>query len=179
MDPPPGFLFYLDIMGAGWWRLSADTMTRGKIRSVSGFSIGASMVWDWLIERRIQEAQKAGEFENLPGAGKPLQLREHPHSDPAWQMAYHLLENAGHAPLWVEMTREARRDLEKAREDWRQACLHWPEEDSRRSRAERRFERRIAKINKQIEAINLSVPLPAFQWSKLDPAVEKLRIVNS
>ncbi|WP_076262463.1 DUF1992 domain-containing protein [Intrasporangium flavum] len=38
--------------------------------------------WESAVERQIREAQERGEFDNLPGAGKPLDLRDS--SDPDW-----------------------------------------------------------------------------------------------
>jgi len=35
-----------------------------------------------LVDRRIREAQERGEFDNLPGAGKPLDLSDA--DDPEW-----------------------------------------------------------------------------------------------
>ena len=40
---------------------------------------------DWsesLVERRIREAVERGDFDDLPGAGKPLDLRDA--GDPEW-----------------------------------------------------------------------------------------------
>ncbi len=39
--------------------------------------------WESWIERQIREAQERGEFENLPGAGKPIPGLDKPH-DPLW-----------------------------------------------------------------------------------------------
>ncbi len=41
-----------------------------------------------LAERRIREAQARGEFDNLPGAGKPLDLRDA--DDPDWWLKRYL-----------------------------------------------------------------------------------------
>jgi hypothetical protein len=38
--------------------------------------------WESAVERQIREAQERGEFDNLPGAGKPLDL--HDSGDPDW-----------------------------------------------------------------------------------------------
>ena len=50
-----------------------------------------------LAERRIDEAVARGEFDNLPGAGRPLDLDD---EDPLWpeevRMAKRILRNAGY-----------------------------------------------------------------------------------
>ena len=67
------------------------------------------------IEERIHEAQARGEFDNLPGTGKPLNLDENPFSgDKA--LAYSLLKQNGYAPPEVELAKEIRTRFEKAQE---------------------------------------------------------------
>ncbi len=58
-----------------------------------------------MVERKIAEAYAAGLFDDLKDAGRPLDLRRNPFQDPAWRLAYHVLENAGMAPAWVEERR--------------------------------------------------------------------------
>src|SRR4051812_16189036 len=38
--------------------------------------------WESSVERQIREAQERGDFDNLPGAGKPLDLSDS--GDPDW-----------------------------------------------------------------------------------------------
>jgi DnaJ family protein C protein 28 len=64
------------------------------------------------VEELIQEAQKRGEFSNLPGAGKPLQFEENTYAgDKA--LGYHLLKNNGYAPPEVELANEIRKERER------------------------------------------------------------------
>jgi hypothetical protein len=63
--------------------------------------------WGGYVERTIREAQERGEFDNLPGAGKPLDLEENPFAG-EWQSAFRIAKNAGAVPLWVELDREIR-----------------------------------------------------------------------
>ena len=65
------------------------------------------------IDEQIYEAQARGDFDNLPGAGKPLHLDENPFTgDKA--MAYSLLKQNGYAPPEVELAKEIRTRFEKA-----------------------------------------------------------------
>ena len=54
------------------------------------------MVLLYLAERKIEEAIARGEFDNLPGAGRPLDLDD---EDPLWpeevRMARRILRNSG------------------------------------------------------------------------------------
>jgi hypothetical protein len=49
-------------------------------------------------EDRIKRAYKDGEFENLPGYGKPLQLDDLSAVPEELRMAYRLLKNSGYSP---------------------------------------------------------------------------------
>ena len=60
----------------------------------------------YLAERKIEEAIARGEFDDLPGAGRPLDLDD---EDPLWpeevRMARRILKNSGfdHADLLSEL----------------------------------------------------------------------------
>lgn len=49
-------------------------------------------------ERRIQEAQKEGAFDHLPGEGRPLDLEDDSAVPQELRMAYKVLKNAGYLP---------------------------------------------------------------------------------
>lgn len=65
----------------------------------------------WLIdewaERHIQEAQRKGELDSLPGSGEPLELDDDFHVPPELRAGYRLLKNAGCLPPELEMRKEA------------------------------------------------------------------------
>jgi hypothetical protein len=59
-----------------------------------------------LAERRIQEAMERGDFDNLPGRGKPLVQEDLSGVPEDLRMAYKILKNAGCVPPEVELTNE-------------------------------------------------------------------------
>lgn len=59
-----------------------------------------------LAEERIREAQDRGEFDNLPGQGRPLQLEDDSHVPEELRMAYKLLRNGGYLPPEIEERKE-------------------------------------------------------------------------
>jgi hypothetical protein len=65
----------------------------------------------WLIdewaERHIQEAQRKGELDSLPGSGEPLELDDDSHVPSELRAGYRLLKNAGCLPPELEMRKEA------------------------------------------------------------------------
>lgn len=64
---------------------------------------------DQMAESRIAEAQRRGEFERLPGAGKPLRLDDDRFVPATLRSAYRLLRNAGFVPPELERRRQIRR----------------------------------------------------------------------
>ncbi len=59
-----------------------------------------------IAEGRIKEAIKEGEFENLRGKGKPLNLEDLSHVPPELRAAYIVLKNAGILPEEVHLKKE-------------------------------------------------------------------------
>lgn len=64
--------------------------------------------WESVTERLIREAQERGEFDDLPGHGRPITVDENPYAGDMG-LAFHLLRNAGVAPPWIETDKEVRR----------------------------------------------------------------------
>ena len=62
-----------------------------------------------IAEGRIREAMEQGVFENLPGAGKPLDLEEYFNTPEDLRMAFSILKNANCAPPEVELLKEVAR----------------------------------------------------------------------
>src|SRR3954452_13836720 len=67
---------------------------------------------DWmesLVERRIREAMERGDFDDLPGAGRPLELRDA--DDPHWWLKSYLrrekIDLAAVLPPALALRREA------------------------------------------------------------------------
>lgn len=63
-------------------------------------------VFDSLAEQRIADALRRGEFDHLPGAGRPLVFDDEPLLSPEQRMANHLLRNAGVSPPEIGLRKE-------------------------------------------------------------------------
>ena len=50
----------------------------------------------FVAERKIEQALQEGEFDNLPGMGKPLAMENLSHLPPELRMAYTILKNSGY-----------------------------------------------------------------------------------
>ena len=109
-----------------------------------------------LVERLIAEAIERGEFDDLPGRGKPLpRPDENEVYAGEWRMAFGILKNAGVAPPWIEADKEVRR-LREARD----SLL----EQARRAGAlmRRRYRDQLAELveahDRAVEQVNTQAP---------------------
>ena len=59
-----------------------------------------------LVEERIRSAQRSGEFDNLEGAGKPLEAEDMSRVPQELRMAYRILKNANCLPPEIELHKE-------------------------------------------------------------------------
>lgn len=71
------------------------------------------MLFSRIAENRIREAMAQGQFENLPGAGQPLNLEDYFKTPEDLRMAYSILRSANCVPVEVELLNEVSR-LERA-----------------------------------------------------------------
>jgi hypothetical protein len=67
---------------------------------------GAVGLIERLAEQRILEAQRKGEFDNLPGKGKPLEIEDLSALPDDLRMAYHVLKNAHVLPPEAELLKD-------------------------------------------------------------------------
>ncbi|HSR29341.1 MAG TPA: DnaJ family domain-containing protein [Anaerolineae bacterium] len=153
--------------------------------------------WESWLDQQIREAQESGKFDNLPGKGKPLDLAPNPYAQDR-ELAFKVLKDAGYAPDWIELDKAIRGKLERARAklarhwEWREARLRelanrsdsWSEAERWRvlqswQRAVGSLEVEIEGINEEIAELNLKVPSPRFQRSRVDSAHEIQRLMES
>ena len=76
---------------------------------------------DQIAERHILQAMERGEFDDLPGTGRPLALEDDRLIPEHLRAGYRLLKNAGYLPPDVQALREVR-DSEVAERRARAAC---------------------------------------------------------
>ena len=63
-------------------------------------------ILDQVAERHIQQAAQLGEFDDLPGAGKPVALDDDALIPDELRAGYRLLKNVGYLPQEVQLTKE-------------------------------------------------------------------------
>lgn len=143
--------------------------------------------WSALVEEQIQEAMRKGVFDNLSGAGKPLDLPRNPYLDPEMEIAFKILQDHGFAPEWIEADKEVRGRIAKWRtrllREWESysralaVCERKPEpwRGVRRQQAEDAWQKRwsalqreLALLNHDIDILNLKIPLVWLHRPRLD-----------
>jgi len=62
--------------------------------------------YEKIVEDRIKKAQRRGEFDALPGAGKRLELTDDRHIPEDLRLAYKILKNADFLPPEIELKKE-------------------------------------------------------------------------
>ncbi|RMG60180.1 MAG: DUF1992 domain-containing protein [Deltaproteobacteria bacterium] len=63
------------------------------------------IIWK-IADEKIREAMERGEFDNLPGKGKPVEIEDLSLVPPDLRPAYKLLKNAGYLPPEMELRKE-------------------------------------------------------------------------
>ena len=126
--------------------------------------------WGDFIEQQIREAIDRGEFDNLPGRGRPQEFAQ-PHGDPSLEMANKIVRDAGFAPAWLDAEKEIDHLQQEAEKSvlrswrWRETNRGDAIEDPRWveaewSKARDLFEQRLEAINTRILSYNLLLPPP-------------------
>lgn len=131
-------------------------------------------------EGQIESALRRGEFNNLPGAGKPLQLDSNPFTKDT-ALATDLLKKNGFSSPVLQEKREIETAVSKAE---KKLLLIWQLYDgTEKSRAKwqaakETFSEEITKINKRILTFNLKAPsvqlhIPSVRVNERIEAVQK------
>lgn len=131
------------------------------------------------IDKQIREAMERGDFDNLRGKGKPLNLARDPNVPEDWELAFNLLKNAGYAPSWIESYNEVR----AAREKLFAPLTHFqnapPQNEKERARAQAKlveqFRAQAAELNRLIDTYNLKAPTSQVHLRRIriDYEIEK------
>jgi DnaJ family protein C protein 28 len=136
--------------------------------------------WRDLVSKRIEEAMRRGDFDNLSGRGKPVDVSSEPFVPEDQQMAFKLLQNNDLTPDWIAERKEVLKSIEgfraklaavaaQARGQWEAAA-----DDARRHdvgmtwlRWIARWEAEIAEMNRRVMTLNLRQPSIHLEVFKL------------
>ncbi|CAM8910424.1 unnamed protein product [Rhodiola kirilowii] len=124
-----------------------------------------------VVERRIWQSMLEGDFENLPGKGKPLDLSSNPHVDPAEDTLYRILSRNKCAPEWVELNKEIRSKVAEWRFSLKKEWVHKCEGNySKWDQRSEELKLQMRGINDMVFRYNLIVPFGrqmfGLKWEK-------------
>lgn len=123
------------------------------------------------IEEQIRRAIEEGQFDNLPGKGKPLKLENNPHENPEWRLTYIMLKNSGFSLPWLEERREIDERVEKAQADlqraWNKLKSSGQAEGGWEGAVEA-YRQQVGELNQRIKHYNLIVPSAQFHMRVID-----------
>jgi hypothetical protein len=84
------------------------------------------MKFDSLVEQKIREAMAAGEFDDLEGKGRPIDLSTYFSAPEEWRASFAVLKNAGVVPEEMELRKEIHRvkqEFESCTDEARRSTL--------------------------------------------------------
>lgn len=111
-----------------------------------------------LAEKQIAAAAADGAFTNLPGRGAPLRWDDDAAVPGEWRLAFHILRSNGFAPAWIEIGKELRRDIARAKA----LLIEIDLDDASRPRRESEFADLARELNRRIARFNLQAPGPRW-----------------
>jgi len=94
------------------------------------------------VEQQIREAMAAGEFDNLPGKGKPLDLDSYFKTPDHLRLAYHILKDSGFVPPELKI----KKDIDKLK-----ALRDAADDSSERKRLDREIAKTTAVYHMALE----------------------------
>lgn len=152
--------------------------------------------WDDIIGQRISQAMNDGEFDNLPGKGKPQNLEQNPFAGDN-HLAFDIMASNDIAPGWITRRKEIQERVEKLRADMQsEAALYRHNltlaaasigvDAADMELAKRKVSalwtqrsdmwgEEIAAINRLIQSINLEQPLPEMEMCTLRLSEELMK----
>ena len=144
-----------------------------------------------LIDKQLAEARERGEFENLPGEGKPFNFEADRLVPLEQRLAYKVMRDNDIQPNWISLQKEIESDVQQAHKKLQRAKRFYQKAfssldgrrdiDSVRQRfqaedqwnaAKEQFRHEITRINKKIASYNLQVPALHLTRNLVDPDAE-------
>ncbi len=134
------------------------------------------------IDKQIREAMERGDFDNLRGAGKPLDLSRDPNVPEDWELAFNMLKNAGYAPDWIETRKQV--DAEKAKlfAPLTRFAANPPKQEKERAHIQEKlvaqFRVGATELNRMIDTYNLKAPIPQVHLGRIrvEDEIEKFLV---
>ncbi len=137
-----------------------------------------------LVEEQIRKARERGDFDNLPGEGKPLDLSENAYEPADMRMANRILKNNDFTPFWIQLGKDIDADtsrLWKEVENFERYTLQFINEkhvaitikgfEKKKALFYDEKRREVEKIKKKI--INYNLHCPTFRLGRANIDVDE------
>jgi DnaJ homolog subfamily C member 28 len=125
-----------------------------------------------MTEKQLREAIEKGEFDDLPGKGQPIDLRENPFEDPDLRTVHRLLRNAGFAPGWIEERKSIDSELGaiqvKLHRAWQLYGGGAQSVNPEWQRNVAEFREKVEELNQRIRIYNLKAPSASLHRNIID-----------
>jgi len=144
-----------------------------------------------IIDDRIAEAVERGDFDNLPGTGKPLNLANDRLVPDAFRLAHRIMRDNDVLPAWIELQKEIDTRLESMRKAIKRESMMYvsmladlrgkTDVESvkkrlairdRKSAAIAQLHDEIRRLNRKIQTYNLKIPQGRLSKDLLTPEQE-------
>jgi len=138
--------------------------------------------WSDLIGQRIEEAMRAGMFDNLRSKGRPLNPAPEPHVPPDMQMANSLLKNNDLTPAWISDRTQTFAEIERFRNTLRVAAtehldaLAAAKTAADQARIEQHWQTQLTVWREEVRALNRRIELQNFKQPVSFLEIVKLRL---
>ena len=153
--------------------------------------------WESAVDEQIRQAIERGDFENLRGKGKPLNLGDDSFTPADMRMAYKIMKDAGVAPEWIEQNKEIRAERHRLKTLLDQQ-VRWQRDSvakanrlapyemiqERKRITEKRerticlFREQASALNKIIDTFNLKAPSVELHHARIRIEEEVKRFLN-
>jgi hypothetical protein len=121
--------------------------------------------WESTVDKQIREAEERGDFDHLPGKGKPQRLESW---DDEWGLASHVLKQAGETLPWIALGREIEEAQTELQAMLSEAASVPPAE---LARARERYLRQAAALDKLLQEYAFEVPVRHLERGRLPPHI--------
>lgn len=133
-----------------------------------------------MADDMIKESMANGDFENLPGTGKPLKsLSDHnPYVDAHTHKLNSVLINNGYAPEWMNLENEIKNTYRKLKSELQESYEKYYKTSPKTwNRQASQFKSDVESLNKQIDRLNMIVPSLRLQMAhyNAEVALKKLK----
>lgn len=120
------------------------------------------------IDRVIRDAIERGDFDDLPGAGKPLDLSAYDINND-WRLAFHVLKQVGETVPWIALGKEIEGDQQQLSNVLQMAAAEHARglDDGARRRWRARYLEQTARLDGLVARYNRQIPSIQLERARL------------